>query len=126
MDDAVGLNNIVRKIGKALGRFLNQRGRADSISPPADPALLRQLLRPSDVLLIEGTSRVSTAIKYLTQSKTRPPTFFLSCSRPDALQAAYKRYLINGLRGEFGLAGVPIRLMVRRDKNPYEGKRKKR
>ncbi len=68
MDDAVGLNNIVRKIGKALGRFLNQRGRADSISPPADPALLRRLLRPSDVLLIEGTSRVSTAIKYLTQS----------------------------------------------------------
>ncbi len=65
-------------------------------------------------------------LKYLTQSKTRPPTFFLSCSRPDALQAAYKRYLVNGLRQEFGLAGVPIRLMVRRDKNPYEGRRKKR
>ena len=65
-------------------------------------------------------------LKYLTQSKTRPPTFFLSCSRPDALPEAYRRYLVNGLREEFGLAGVPIRLMVRRDRNPYEGRRKKR
>ena len=65
-------------------------------------------------------------LKYLTQSKTRPPTFFLSCSRPDALPESYRRYLVNGLREEFGLAGVPIRLMVRRDKNPYEGRRKKR
>jgi GTP-binding protein len=65
-------------------------------------------------------------LKYLTQSKTRPPTFFLSCSRPDALPEAYRRYLVNGMREEFGLAGVPIRLMVRRDKNPYEGRRKKR
>ena len=65
-------------------------------------------------------------LKYLTQSKTRPPTFFLSCSRPDALPESYRRYLVNGLREEFGLAGVPIRLMVRHDKNPYEGRRKKR
>ncbi len=65
-------------------------------------------------------------LKYLTQSKTRPPTFFLSCSRPDSLPEAYRRYLVNGLREEFGLAGVPIRLMVRRDRNPYEGRRKKR
>jgi len=65
-------------------------------------------------------------LKYLTQSKTRPPTFFLSCSRPDALPEAYRRYLVNGLRDEFGLAGVPVRLMVRRDKNPYESRRRKR
>jgi GTP-binding protein len=65
-------------------------------------------------------------LKYLTQSKTRPPTFFLSCSRPQALPEAYRRYLVNGLREEFGLAGVPIRLMVRRGTSPYEGKRKTR
>jgi len=64
-------------------------------------------------------------LKYLTQSKTRPPTFFLSCSRPEALPDAYKRYLVNGLREDFELAGVPIRLMLRRDTNPYEGRRKK-
>jgi GTP-binding protein len=64
-------------------------------------------------------------LKYLTQSKTRPPTFFLSCSRPEALPDAYRRYLVNGLREDFGLAGVPIRLMLRRDENPYEGRKRK-
>lgn len=64
-------------------------------------------------------------LKYLTQSKTRPPTFFLSCSRPEALPDAYKRYLVNGLRVDFGLAGVPIRLMLRRDENPFEGRKRK-
>jgi GTP-binding protein len=63
-------------------------------------------------------------LKYLTQSKTRPPTFFLSCSRPEALPDAYRRYLVNGLREDFDLAGVPIRLMLRRDANPYEGRRR--
>jgi GTP-binding protein len=59
-------------------------------------------------------------LKYLTQSRTRPPTFYLSCSRPEALPDAYKRYLVNGLREDFRLSGVPIRLMLRRDQNPYE------
>ena len=60
-------------------------------------------------------------LKYLTQSKTRPPTFFLSCSRPDALPESYRRYIVNGLREDFDLAGVPIRLMLRRDSKPVRG-----
>jgi GTP-binding protein len=64
-------------------------------------------------------------LKYLAQSRTRPPTFYLSCSRPEALPDAYKRYLTNGLREDFRLAGVPIRLMLRREKNPYEGRRQR-
>jgi GTP-binding protein len=63
-------------------------------------------------------------LKYLTQSKTRPPTFYLSCSRPEALPDAYRRYLVNGLREDFKLAGVPIRLMLRKEKNPYEGRKR--
>jgi GTP-binding protein len=61
-------------------------------------------------------------LKYLTQSRTRPPTFYLSCSRPEALPDAYRRYLVNGLREEFVLAGVPIRLMLRSEANPYGGR----
>jgi GTP-binding protein len=64
-------------------------------------------------------------LKYLTQSKTRPPTFFLSCSRAEALPDAYRRYIVNGLRQDFELSGVPIRLMLRRDENPYESKKRK-
>jgi GTPase len=61
-------------------------------------------------------------VKYISQTKTRPPTFYLSCSRPDALPDAYRRYLVNGLREAFGLEGVPIRLMLRRERNPYAGR----
>jgi GTP-binding protein len=63
-------------------------------------------------------------LKYLTQSKTRPPTFYLSCSRPEALPDAYRRYLVNGLREDFNLAGVPIRLMLRKQENPYAGRKR--
>jgi GTPase len=62
-------------------------------------------------------------VKYISQTKTRPPTFYLSCSQPKALPDAYRRYLVNGLRETFGLEGVPIRLMLRRERNPYEGRK---
>ena len=58
-------------------------------------------------------------LRYLTQVNTRPPSFAIFVSRPVELPSAYKRYLINGLRDAFGLDGVPIRLMMRKGKNPY-------
>ncbi|MBC6403515.1 MAG: ribosome biogenesis GTPase Der [Hyphomonadaceae bacterium] len=58
-------------------------------------------------------------LKYITQTKTRPPTFVLKCSRAHKLPASYQRYLINGLREDFGLQGVPIRMYVRAGDNPY-------
>jgi GTP-binding protein len=64
-------------------------------------------------------------LKYLTQSKARPPTFYLACSRPEALPEAYRRYLTNALREDFELAGVPIRMMLRSGRNPYEGRKRK-
>jgi len=58
-------------------------------------------------------------LRYMTQTRPRPPTFALFCSRPDDLPESYKRYLINGMRVDFGLKGVPIRIHVRGGKNPY-------
>ena len=58
-------------------------------------------------------------IKYVTQAKSRPPTFILFINRPEDLPESYLRYLANGLRDRFGLDGVPLRLLMRRQKNPY-------
>lgn len=58
----------MNKIGLLLARFLE---KPLSHPPPfdaVDPATLQAILRPGDVLLVEGNSRVSLAIKYLTQS----------------------------------------------------------
>ncbi len=58
-------------------------------------------------------------LRYITQVKARPPTFALFASKPQALPESYRRYLVNGIGAEFGLVGVPIRLLLRAGKNPY-------
>ncbi|WP_224701949.1 ribosome biogenesis GTPase Der [Devosia aquimaris] len=66
-------------------------------------------------------------LRYMTQAKTRPPSFILFASRPDVLPTSYQRYLVNGLREAFNIKGTPIRLWVRGgSNNPYDdpGKRK--
>ena len=58
-------------------------------------------------------------IRYMTQVKTRPPTFALFVSRPADLPEHYLRYLIGGMRADFGLEGIPVRMVMRKGKNPY-------
>ncbi|MGN6305530.1 MAG: ribosome biogenesis GTPase Der [Mesorhizobium sp.] len=65
-------------------------------------------------------------IKYVTQAKTRPPGFVVSCSRPDAVPQSYVRYLTNSLREAFDMPGVPIRIALRTSDNPFAGRAKKR
>jgi GTPase len=58
-------------------------------------------------------------LNYITQPKSRPPSFVLFCARADAVPDAYRRYLVNGLREAFDLPGTPIRLILREKENPY-------
>jgi GTP-binding protein len=62
-------------------------------------------------------------IRYMTQVKSRPPTFALFGNQLDSLPEAYARYLQNGLRENFGLKGAPLRLMMRNTKNPHAPKK---
>ncbi len=62
------MNQISRAIGGWLARYLSRNRDIPGMSPPTKLEKLRRALKPADVLLIEGTSRASTAIKYLTQS----------------------------------------------------------
>ncbi len=84
----------------ALNRWLNDATRAHP--PPLSAHKLR------------------VKLKYITQAKTRPPTFVIFSTRPMDLPEAYTRYLVNGIRETFGLEGVPIRLFTRKPKNPYD------
>lgn len=58
-------------------------------------------------------------VRYITQPKTRPPTFALFVSHAKGLPDSYTRYMANALREDFGLWGIPLRLLVRKGKNPY-------
>ena len=55
-------------LGKGLARFLTRTTHVHGVGPVTAPDQLLACLKPGDVLLVEGNSRVSTAIKYLTQS----------------------------------------------------------
>ena len=64
-------------------------------------------------------------LRYVTQAKSRPPTFAVSCSRPEALPTSYTRYLVNNLRKEFDLFATPIRMYMRKGENPYANRKQR-
>jgi GTP-binding protein len=68
----------------------------------------------------------SLRLNYITQPKSRPPSFVVFCTRADAVPAAYKRYLLNSMRETFELPGTPIRLALREKDNPYKGRAKRK
>ena len=61
-------------------------------------------------------------MRYVTQVKTRPPSFVIFGTRVDQLPASYERYLVNSMRKELGFGAVPVRLTLRAPKNPFDSK----
>jgi len=59
-------------------------------------------------------------LRYMTQAKARPPTFIAFGTRSEQTPQAYQRYLVNSLRDNFDLPGVPIRLQFRGTTNPFD------
>jgi GTP-binding protein len=64
-------------------------------------------------------------LNYVTQPKSRPPSFVLFCTRADAVPDSYRRYLVNALRDSFDLPGTPIRLTLREKDNPFAGRKRR-
>ncbi|MBW0007674.1 MAG: ribosome biogenesis GTPase Der [Sphingomonas sp.] len=59
-------------------------------------------------------------LRYITQVKSRPPTFVVFGNRTDELPESYRRYLVNALRRQLGLGPVPLRLEFRGRSNPFD------
>lgn len=64
-------------------------------------------------------------IKYITQVKTRPPTFHLFTNNAKDFPGAYEKYIINNLRETFKMEGTPIRLLLKQPDNPYQSRKKR-
>lgn len=58
-------------------------------------------------------------MRYITQARSRPPTFIVFGTRLDELPESYNRYLVNSLRDDLDLKGLPIRINMRSSKNPF-------
>ena len=59
-------------------------------------------------------------MRYITQARNRPPTFIVFGTRLDELPESYNRYLVNSLRDDLDLKGLPIRINMRSRKNPFD------
>jgi GTPase len=59
-------------------------------------------------------------LRYITQVKSRPPSFVIFGTRVDELPGSYERYLVNSLRRDLKLGPVPIRINFRARKNPFD------
>jgi GTP-binding protein len=70
-----------------------------------------------------GKNKRRIKLKYITQAKSRPPSFYIFSSNPEGLPESYLRYLINSLRATFNMGGIPLRITVRKADNPYADKK---
>jgi GTP-binding protein len=59
-------------------------------------------------------------LRYITQVKSRPPSFVVFGTRVDQLPDSYGRYLLNSMRRDFKMAPIPLRLNFRGSNNPYK------
>jgi GTPase len=63
-------------------------------------------------------------LRFMTQTKIRPPTYMISVSQPEELGDDYLRFLVNRLRDDFSMPGVPIRVNMRKPDNPFASRAK--
>lgn len=80
-------DRLLEALGKRLAGFLDKRSPGYEPTTPSDPNALRASLRPGDILLVEGDTRISAVIKYLTQSTWSHAAMFVGpiegASEPD-------------------------------------------
>ena len=57
--------------------------------------------------------------KYITQIKSRPPTFVITVNYPDKISDSYIRYIKKSMIESFDFAGVNPRLIFKKAANPY-------
>ena len=106
-----GIDKLFRAVMQALERW-NQRISTSQLNRWLEMAVERN---PPP-----APSGRRIKIRYATQASARPPTFAIFGNQLSKMPESYIRYLMNGLRRDFDLAGVPIRFSLRGGKNPFD------
>ncbi|WP_126444895.1 YiiX/YebB-like N1pC/P60 family cysteine hydrolase [Sulfuricystis multivorans] len=107
------MNPLTSSLGRALGRWLSRERHVHSTSPPTASDLLAATLRPADVLLVEGRTRVSVAIKFLTQSTWSHAALYVGdCGGSCAPHCFVEADIVEGVRlvGLEHFAGLHCRI----------------
>ena len=92
MINSVASQNALRVSTSVLNQVLNEA--IAIVQPPTDKGKRLRLF-------------------YMTQARTKPPTFVVFVNDKALYYFSYERYLVNQIRKEFGLVGTPVRIIVR-------------
>jgi GTP-binding protein len=112
--------HVSARTGKGVGRVFGLAARlatsaALEIPTPELNRWLQDAVRKHEPAMAQrGPRKRPVKFFYATQTAQRPPTFVLFCTEPASVQPAYRRFLENRLRERFELAGVPVRLRLRK------------
>src|SRR5512145_16618 len=58
---------VLDRVGRHIAAYLQRPAPGYEPFTPADPTALQALIKPGDILLIEGRTHIAGVIKYLTQ-----------------------------------------------------------
>jgi hypothetical protein len=106
------MNALLRKAGSRLARYLSEPRRQGTQIATTSPAALAAALRPGDVLLVEGNTRISVAIKYLTQSTWSHATLYIGDALGPPAPGEEPRVLIEADIAE-GVRAVPLAMYAK-------------
>ena len=101
------IKRLAAVMGRRLAHFLNSPIGGYEPFAVSDPEKLAAVLRPGDVLLVEGNTRISTAIKYLTQSTWSHAALFIGDALHRGGDSINKRSLVEA-DVVHGVVAVPI------------------
>ncbi|SLN45930.1 hypothetical protein PEL8287_02377 [Roseovarius litorisediminis] len=101
------LDDALDWLGRRMARKLRKQSSGYEPYTPSDFDTLCRTLKPGDVVLIEGNERISSAIKYLTQSTWSHAAFFVGDALPDPDDGSERPRLIEVNLGE-GCVAVPL------------------
>jgi hypothetical protein len=110
------MNRLLENIGRRLASVLSRERHVHGATPPTPPDRLLACLQPADVLLIEGNSNISTAIKYLTQSTWSHAALYVGRYGVGKLSVSEHCFVeadvVDGVRsvGIDAFAGMPSRI----------------
>lgn len=96
----------LRYYGRRLARYLNRPVGSYRSFNISGPVMLARVLRPGDVLLVDGNTRISTAIKYLTQSTWSHAALFVGAMQHSAV-TGHAQVLVEADL-EQGVVAVPL------------------
>ncbi len=106
-EETTWLDDLLDRIGRRLASRLNRPVSGYEPYTPSDFATLCRILRPGDILLVEGGERIATAIKYLTQSTWSHAAMYVGDHLSAPAEGSERHHLVEVNVGE-GCVSVPL------------------